>query len=251
MGGRLTLTLSGSYQEVYFQWQPPVQSGGGAWRQGIQAQLLRLASWKTTSRFSCLSSSTQPCRSLIFSRTQSPPSTLTSAKTHSGRERNSSWCGIPSLFVAYLLLSSFPKARGTTNTTSGQKRKWYTWCFLSHLWIHWTTSTMHSDCTDLNMEWGDLSRKTAQKLNKLGRKQALLACTTHSWNQAPSVLSSWRWSAQPVQSALPRLSPYILKLQVLEVQTPSIFFDFPTNLRLITRNPFGLHCGETALPIFW
>ena len=44
--------------------------------------------------------------------------------------------------------------------------------------------------------------------------------------------------------------PYILKTEVLEVQTPPIFLDFPPNIRLITRNPFSLHCVETVLPIF-
>ena len=39
---------------------------------------------------------------------------------------------------------------------------------------------------------------------------------------------------------------YFLKMEVLEVQTPPIFLDFP----LITRNPFSLHCVETVLPIF-
>ena len=39
---------------------------------------------------------------------------------------------------------------------------------------------------------------------------------------------------------------YILKTEVLEVQ----ILDFPQNFRLITRNPFSLHCVETELPTF-
>ena len=41
-----------------------------------------------------------------------------------------------------------------------------------------------------------------------------------------------------------------LKMEVLEVQTPPIFLDFPPNFRLIMKNSFSLYCVETVLPIF-
>ena len=44
---------------------------------------------------------------------------------------------------------------------------------------------MHSGCTDLNMEWKDFNPEAPKSFKKLSTKQALPACTTLFWNQAP------------------------------------------------------------------
>ena len=57
-------------------------------------------------------------------------------------------------------------------------------------------------------------------------------------------------SPKKLKYGKPRLGEsYFLKMEVLEVQTPPIFLDFPPIFRLITRNPYSFHCVETVLPI--